>query len=71
MAIHGYQVFLAEFNDKVSHFPYYSMMYYGVIGMAVYGSLVVVMTVVCIVELQHGLSFRTIFQMWGKYNSSN
>lgn len=50
MAIHGYQVFLAEFNDKVSHFPYYSMMYYGVIGMAVYGSLVVVMTVVCIVE---------------------
>lgn len=45
-SVHGYQILCAEFDDRASNFPHYSIMYYGGIGQAVYGSLVVIMTLV-------------------------
>lgn len=44
--IRGYQTLLEEFDVRASHFPYYGVMYYGGIGEAVYGSLVVILTLV-------------------------
>jgi hypothetical protein len=48
-SVHGYQTLLADFDGGASHFPYYSMMYDGGIGLALYGSLVVIMTVIYVV----------------------
>jgi hypothetical protein len=44
--IRGYQTLLEEFDVRASHLPYYGMMYNGDIGEAVYGSLVVILTLV-------------------------
>ncbi|OKP09546.1 hypothetical protein PENSUB_5110 [Penicillium subrubescens] len=38
-SIHSYQTLFEEFEHYASHFPYYSMMYYGGVGQAVYGTL--------------------------------
>lgn len=45
-AIRGYQTLLEDFDVRASHLPYYGMMYNGGIGEAVYGSLVVILTLV-------------------------
>jgi hypothetical protein len=53
--VHGYQDLFAEFNDKVSRFPYYKMMYYGGIGFAAYGCLVIIMIVIYVAVQRHML----------------
>ena len=46
-AIRGYQTLFEEFEVRASHFPYYGMMYYGSIGEAVFGSLVIILSLQC------------------------
>lgn len=48
-SIHGYQTLFEEFEHCASHFPYYSMMYYGGVGQAVYGTLVIILTLVYVI----------------------
>jgi hypothetical protein len=48
-SIHSYQTLFEEFEHYASHFPYYSMMYYGGVGQAVYGTLVIFLTLVYVI----------------------
>ncbi|OQE29343.1 hypothetical protein PENNAL_c0948G08083 [Penicillium nalgiovense] len=41
--VHGFQTSF-EFFDREGHFPYYKIMYYGAVGQAAFGSLVVIMS---------------------------
>jgi hypothetical protein len=58
LSIGGYiansvQTLFVEFDDKASRFPYYSMMYYEGMGLAVYGSLGVIMIIVYVAAQRH------------------
>lgn len=48
-SIQGYQTLFEKFDVRASHLPYYSMMYYGGIGEAVFGSLVIILSLVYLV----------------------
>ncbi|CAG8211409.1 unnamed protein product, partial [Penicillium nalgiovense] len=43
--VHGFQTSF-EFFDGEGHFPYYKIMYYGAVGQAAFGSLVVILSLV-------------------------
>ena len=46
--VHGFQTCFELFNSE-GHFPYYKIIYYGAVGQAAFGSLVVIMSAVCFV----------------------
>jgi ABC-type phosphate transport system permease subunit len=46
-SIRGYQTLFEEFDVRASHLPYYGMMHYGGIGEAVFGSLVIILSLQC------------------------
>lgn len=43
-SIQGYQTLFEGFDVRANHLPYYGMMYYGGIGEAVFGSLVIILS---------------------------
>ncbi|KAK9846897.1 hypothetical protein MYU51_000067 [Penicillium brevicompactum] len=44
--VQGFQTSF-EFFDRDGHFPYYNIMYYGAVGQAAFGSLLVIRSLVC------------------------
>ncbi|OQD78003.1 hypothetical protein PENANT_c101G08340 [Penicillium antarcticum] len=46
--VHGFRTCF-EFFDSEDRFPYYKIMYYGAVGQAAFGSLVVIMSLACFV----------------------
>jgi hypothetical protein len=62
--VHRYQGLFAGFNDKVSRFRYYKMMYYGGIGFAAYGCLVIIIIIIYVAVQCHMLRslLWTVFQ---------
>jgi hypothetical protein len=43
--VHGYQTSF-EYFDRAGQFPYYKILYYGAVGEAAFGSLVIIITLV-------------------------